>query len=309
MDKEKCGRPVAVIGSYAVGMTIACSHFPAAGETVPGRDFEMMHGGKGSNQAVAAARLGGNVLFAGCVGRDSFGDMCMDLMKEEGISGNYIVRSETGRSTGVGLIYVNEEGENEIVIDFAANEELSGADIDRMLPALKECSLVLMQLEINMDTVVYTAEKCRELGIPFVLNPAPYRQMPAELAGFCDYLIPNQTEARLMLGLDARSDISDEEAASRIWKMGAGCVIMTLGADGALIVDGNGMTKVDGIRVDAVDTTGAGDTFCGSFCVALSEGKDTREAVSLAVKAAGLSVTKYGVIQSIPYRKDVDSIS
>ena len=142
-----------------------------------------------------------------------------------------------------------------------------------------------------------------------MLNPAPYRQMPVKLPGLCDYLIPNQTEARLMLELDAKSDISDEEAASRIWKMGAGCVIMTLGADGALIVDENGMTKVDGIPVDAVDTTGAGDTFCGSFCVALSEGKDTREAVSLAVKAAGLSVTKYGVIQSIPYRKEVDRIS
>ena len=304
IGKEK--KQIVVIGSYAVGMTISCGHFPAAGETVPGKNFSMMHGGKGSNQAVAISRLGGSVVFGGCIGRDRFGDMCLELMQEEGVDSSDVRRTDSGRSTGVGLIYVNDEGENEIVIDFAANEELSAMDIERLAPKIQKSALVLAQLEIPPATVLYAAKKCHELGVPFVLNPAPYQKLPEELPQYCDYLIPNQTEARLRLGLDASSNVPDIEAAQRIWKMGVKNVIMTLGAGGALLLDSEKTVKIEGMKVKTVDTTGAGDTFCGAFCVALAEGKTAEEAVRFAVRAAGLSVTRYGVIPSIPYRQDLD---
>lgn len=304
MDRRE---KIAVIGSYAVGMTIVCDHFPISGETVPGHQFQAMHGGKGSNQAVAVSRLGAEVIFGTCVGKDSFGDRCLELYHEEGIDSSYIKRSQTGQSTGVGLIYVNKDGENEIVIDFAANNELSPSDIDEMVPMLKECRLVLMQLEINIETVVYTARKCRELGIPFVLNPAPFRKIPKELLENCDFLTPNQTEGRLLLGLETDSSLSDEDVALKIHELGVKNVIMTLGGEGALLVNGEYIKRVNGIPVEVVDTTGAGDTFSAAFCVAIAQGLMMEEAVRFANTAAALAVTKYGVIESIPTRKEVEA--
>lgn len=298
---------LAVIGSYAIGMTITCDHFPVGGETVPGSNFQLMHGGKGSNQAVAASRLGGEVLYGGCVGNDSFGDMCYRLYQEENMDTACIRRSEKGLSTGVGLIYVDSGGENEIVIDLAANLEFSPADIDRMMPRIRECSLVLMQLEMETETVLHAARKCREAGISFVLNPAPYREIPEVLLQCCDYVTPNQTEGRLMLGAASGDCISDEEVGRRLCEKGVRNVVMTLGSGGALYVNGDGIRRIPGITVQAVDTTGAGDTFSAAFCVALAEGKSTEEAIAFGNTAAGLAVTKYGVIESIPSRTAVEN--
>ncbi len=303
MKKEK----IAVIGSYAVGMTIVGDHFPIPGETVPGHDFLMCHGGKGSNQAVAAARMGAEVVYGTCVGKDSFGDGAMKLYEEEQIDAGAVRRSEKGLSTGVGLIYVNKEGENEIVIDFAANNEFSPEDVDRMVPQLKACKLLLMQLESSMETVEYAAKTCKKLGIPFVLNPAPFSPLSEELLGCCTYLTPNQTEARLILGLDSKDDRPDAEIAAMLYEKGIQNVIMTLGGDGCYIKNSQMDMQVPGIRVDAVDTTGAGDTFTGAFCVAIAEGKSIPEAVRFGNAAAGLAVTKYGVIESIPSREEAES--
>ncbi|MFR8547605.1 MAG: ribokinase [Lachnospiraceae bacterium] len=302
-------KKIAVIGSYAVGMTICCDHFPVGGETVPGNKFQAMHGGKGSNQAVAAARMGAEVLFGSCVGQDSFGDQCFKLYEQEHIDATYVKRSQTGQSTGVGLIYVNSEGENEIVIDFAANNELTPEDIEAMMPQLKQCELVLMQLEIDLKTVAYTAKRCHEEGILFVLNPAPFRELPEGVLENCDYVTPNQTEARLLLGLTAADQCSDEEVARQIHEKGAQNVIVTLGEGGAMIVNDTLCMKVPGIQVQAVDTTGAGDTFSAAFCVALAEGRSLEDAVRFGNTAAGLAVTKYGVIEAIPYRRDVENYS
>lgn len=297
---------IAVIGSYAVGMTICCDHFPVGGETVAGNNFQAMHGGKGSNQAVAAARMGAEVIFGSCVGQDSFGDKSFELYREERINASYVKRSQTGQSTGVGLIYVNSDGENEIVIDFAANKELTPEDIETMRTQLKSCKLLLMQLEIDLKTVAYAAKLCKEEGITFVLNPAPFQNLQEGILENCDYLTPNQTEARLLLGLETDDTLSDEEVAKRIHQKGVANVIMTLGGEGALIVNEEGCKKVPGIEVEAVDTTGAGDTFSAAFCVALSEDKTLEEAVRFGNIAAGLAVTKYGVVESIPYRKEVE---
>lgn len=303
MKREK----IAVIGSYAVGMTIVGDHFPIPGETVPGHDFLMCHGGKGSNQAVAAARMGGEVVYGTCVGNDSFGDGAMKLYEEEQIDARAVRRSEKGLSTGVGLIYVNREGENEIVIDFAANNEFSPEDVDHMVPELQKCKLLLMQLESSMETVEYAAKTCNKLGIPFVLNPAPFAPLSEELLGCCTYLTPNQTEARLILGLDSKDGRPDAEIAALLYEKGIQNVIMTLGGDGCYIKNNQMDMQVPGIKVEAVDTTGAGDTFTGAFCVAIAEGKSILEAVKFGNAAAGLAVTKYGVIESIPTREEAES--
>lgn len=304
MDKKK----IAVIGSYAVGMTIAGDHFPIPGETVPGHDFVMCHGGKGSNQAVAAARMGAQVVYGTCIGNDSFGDGAMKLFEEEGMDATAVRRSEKGLSTGVGLVLVNREGENEIVIDFAANKEFSPADVDRMLPVLKDCELLLMQLESSMETVEYAAEKCKEIGLPFVLNPAPYAPLSDALLANCTYITPNQTEARLILGLASDDPTEDAEIARKLADKGVKNVVMTLGGDGCYIKTADLDRQVPGFSVQVVDTTGAGDTFTGAFCVAIAEGKDIMEAVQLGNAAAGLAVTKYGVIESIPYREEAEQM-
>lgn len=302
MNKKK----IAVIGSYAVGMTISGEHFPIPGETVPGHDFIMCHGGKGSNQAVAAARMGAQVVYGTCIGADSFGDNAMKLFADEGMDATAVKRSETGQSTGVGLVLVNAEGENEIVIDFAANKEFSPADVDRMLPVLKDCALLLMQLESSMETVEYAAHKCKEIGIPFVLNPAPYAPLSDALLADCTYITPNQTEARLILGLDSNDPREDAEIARMLSEKGIENIVMTLGGNGCYIKTADMDTQVAGFKVQAVDTTGAGDTFTGAFCVAIAEGKSITEAVEFGNAAAGLSVTRYGVVESIPTREEAE---
>ena len=300
-------KKIAVIGSYAVGMTIVGDHFPIAGETVPGSDFLMSHGGKGSNQAVAAARMGGSVVYGTCVGSDSFGDMALALYRQEGMDASHVRRSRKGLSTGVGLIFVNKEGENEIIIDFAANREFSPTDVDAMLPELQSSSMLLMQLESSMETVEYAAARCREIGTPFVLNPAPYAPLSDELLQNCTYITPNQTEARKIMGLSASDPIPDGELARRIQKeKGVKNVIITLGAEGAYVQTQELSCRVEGIRVQPVDTTGAGDTFTGAFCVAIAEGMSVLDAVRFSNTAAGLAVTKAGVVESIPSREEVE---
>ena len=206
----------------------------------------------------------------------------------------------------MGLIYVNESGENEIIIDFAANKEYSRENIDAMMPAIRQCRLVLMQLECSMDIVEYTAECCKKEGIPFVLNPAPYSPLKDELLANCTFLTPNESEARQILGLAPDDPIADEEVAERLYAKGVRNVVMTLGSKGAYIRNENLKEKISGEKVEAVDTTGAGDTFTGAFCVALAEGKTIPEAVRFGNAAAGISVTKYGVVESIPTREEVN---
>ena len=302
MKKEK----IAVVGSYAVGMTIFGDHFPIAGETVPGHGFFACHGGKGSNQAVAAARMGAKVVYGTCIGNDTFGDDAMKLFDEEDMDASNVTRSKEGQSTGVGIVIVNKDGENEIVIDFGANKEFSPADIDRMVPALKECSLLLMQLECSMETVEYAAAKCKEIGVPFVLNPAPFSPLKDELLKNCTYITPNQTEARLILGLPTDDPTPDKEIARMLYEKGISNVIVTLGSEGCYIKNENLDMQVPGIKVDAVDTTGAGDTFTGAFCVALAEGKSIPDACRFGNVAAGIAVTVPGVVESIPTRETVD---
>ena len=302
MGKKK----IAVVGSYAVGMTIFGDHFPMPGETVPGYGFFMCHGGKGSNQAVAAARMGGEVVYGTCIGNDSFGDGALELFQQEGMDASAVRRSAEGKSTGVGLVLINKVGENEIVNDFGANNEFSPEDIDRMLPAIKECELLLMQLECSMETVEYAADICRQNKIPFVLNPAPFAPCSEKLLANCTYITPNQIEARRLLGLERDDPRPDGEIARMLYEKGVENVIVTMGGDGCYIKNARLDLCVPGIKVEPKDTVGAGDTFTGAFCVAIAEGKSIPEAALFGNVAAGIAITKLGVVESIPYRDEVE---
>ncbi|MDR1580626.1 MAG: ribokinase [Synergistaceae bacterium] len=295
---------ILVYGSYAVGMTMKCGSFPSAGQTVPGYSFQQFHGGKGSNQAIAAARLGGNVCYVSCVGRDMLGDAAIELFKNEGLDAR-VKRSET-RATGVGFCMVDDIGESRIIIDFGASNEVSSKDIDELRDVLASSQILLTQLESDMDTVLYAARLARSLGVTVILNPAPYRAMPDELIRNVDVITPNETEARQMLGMPADADISDESTAQKLMELGIGKVIITLGKNGALLADENDIQRIPIKRlVTPVDTTGAGDAFAGALVVALSEGKSYADAVSWANEAASLSVTRYGVVESLPYRNEL----
>ena len=296
---------ITVIGSYAVGMTMTTERLPLAGETALGHDFTVLHGGKGSNQAIAAARLGSNVRFVSCVGQDTFGDSALELFKQEGIDGTGVKRSQT-LPTAVGIVIVYESGENSIVIDFGACNDIESADIDLLEPMIKQSDMVVLQLEICLEAVLYAAQRCHTLGVPILLNPAPFQKIPEDLLPLCDYITPNETEARLLCGMKPDDPLADEEVAKMLLDKGPQNVIMTLGAKGALTLNREQSARVSGVHVDVKDTTGAGDTFSGALATALSSGENLENAVRFANFAAGLSVTRYGVVPSIPYLRDVE---
>jgi ribokinase len=294
---------IMVYGSYAVGMTMRCKVFPAAGQTVPGKDFRQFHGGKGSNQAIAAARLGGDVCYVSCVGKDKLGDAALSLFKEEGLDTR--VKISEKNATSVGFVMVEESGQNRIIINFDAPMEIGPADIDAIENELKNCKILLIQLEADIPTVVYAAKKAKEYGVCVVLNPAPYQDLPNEIYSYVDVITPNETEAKQMLGIDPVMDIPPEELGKRLLSTGIKNVIITVGENGAILADAGGITHIPvGRPVAAVDTTGAGDTFAGGLAVALGEGLSIEKAVIFANIAASISVTRHGVVESIPSREE-----
>ncbi len=302
---------VTVIGSYAVGMTMGCARFPREGETVMGRGFQLLHGGKGSNQAIAVARLGGSVTFGASLGNDSFGGAALDMLKAEGIDTTFVKRMD-GVSTGVGFVIVAESGNNEIVIDLGANHHLAPADIDRMADAIAAADLVMIQLEINPQAVIRAVDIAHEKGTRVILNPAPFQKLPDETVRKVTYLTPNETEAAAMLGWDVSRVLDGHAMEGRTLALalfdryGVNAVV-TLGEKGAYIRTSSMDEPSPGFRARAVDTTGAGDSFSGALAVALGEGKELREAVRFANGAASLSVEVEGVVPSMPYRAAVEA--
>ena len=296
---------VTVIGNYAVGMTMECQDFPQAGETVKGHNFRRLHGGKGSNQAICTARLGARTIFGGCFGKDSFGDDALAMMRDEGMDITHILRTDKD-ATGVGLVWVAASGNNEIVIGLGAAEHFMPGDVDAMLGAIKGSDILLLQLEMNLDSVAHAIEVAHGAGVPVILNPAPFSKIPDEYLRQVTYLTPNETEAAAMLGLDAIPDGAD--LARRLHATYGGTAVVTLGEKGAYVKSATIDEAVPGVKVEAVDTTGAGDTFSGALAVGLGEGMELLDAVRFATRAAALSVTVKGVVESIPYRKQVDGM-
>jgi ribokinase len=279
---------------------------PVGGETLIGHSFATVSGGKGANQAVAAARLGAQVAMVGCVGNDDYGVQLRDALLAEQIDCQAV--SKVADSSGVALIVVDDNSQNAIVIVAGANGAMTPAVIDRFDAVLQAADVIICQLEIPDATVGHALKRARALGKIVILNPAPAsRPLPADWFAAVDYLIPNESEATVLSGLPVDSLESAESAASRLIAMGAGKVIITLGAQGSLFANGQSFEHFPAPKVKAVDTTAAGDTFVGGFAAALANGKSESEAIRFGQIAAALSVTRAGAQPSIPTLFDVQA--
>jgi ribokinase len=295
---------IIVIGSSNTDMVIKSKKLPVPGETILGGTFIMNPGGKGANQAVAAARLGGNVTFVTKTGNDMFGEEAVDLFEKEKIDTAYILRDMINPS-GIALINVDENGENCIVVAPGSNGTLSAADIRGEIFETDKADLFLMQLEIPVDTVEFVAKKAAGKGNRVILNPAPACQLSDDLLGCLFLITPNETEAELLTGIKVHDFSSAEMAAAKLLEKGVKNVIITMGSSGAYLCAGGISQMIPVVPVKAVDTTAAGDIFNGALAVAISEGKEMTEAVVFANKAASVSVTRMGAQASAPYRKEI----
>jgi ribokinase len=299
--------PILVIGSYNTDLVIRCPRLPAPGETILGGTFAQHHGGKGANQAVAAARLAaaGQVHFVAKVGDDAFGRQALAQLRAEGldITG---VRVAPGQPSGVALINVaTATGENSISVAAGANEHLRPADVEAALADAAPGMVVVLQLETPLPTVLHTARQAAARGLRVVLNPAPAQPLPAGLGADLYVLTPNETEAETLTGVRVTNEATATLAAERLHAAGIGRVVLTLGAQGAYWSDGTGAALVAPPTVQVVDTTAAGDCFNGALAVALSEGHALPDAVAFACRAAALAVTRPGAQASLPTRAEL----
>lgn len=289
---------VLVIGSVNTDMVIKGRQLPRPGETVLGGRFIMAAGGKGANQAVAAARLGADVTLVAKVGRDIFGDQAIENFQREGIRTDCILRDEDN-ATGVALILVDDGGENVISVAPGANHALSPSEIAALADRIRAADVLMLQLEIPMDTVCAAAKIADGAGIPVILDPAPAAPLPEGLLSHVAYLTPNESETERLTGIPVRDETSARKAAARLLDAGAHCVIVTLGAEGALVAGPNGVSLVPSERVEAVDTTAAGDAFNGGLAHGLAGGMTLERAVRQACLVGALSATRLGAQPSL----------
>lgn len=295
---------IAVVGSSNTDMVIKTTKLPVPGETILGGTFFMNPGGKGANQAVAAARLGGKVSFIGKTGDDVFGKQARQLFEIENINTDYLL-TDPDHPSGVALITVDAKGENCIVVAPGSNSYLFQSDIDLASKEILRSDIILMQHEIPVKTVIYVANIAFEAGKKVILNPAPALQISDELLSKLYLITPNETEAELISGIPVKDIDSATLAARNLYERGVKVVIITLGSKGALLFSGEEAKLVPSPKVEAVDTTAAGDVFNGAIAVAISEGLELEKAVEFACKAAAISVTRMGAQVSAPYRKEI----
>jgi len=295
---------ILVVGSSNTDMVIKAGHLPRPGETVLGGTFLMNPGGKGANQAVSIARLGGQVTFICKTGNDIFGRQSKQLFEKEGIDTSYMF-SDSEHPSGVALITVDAKAENCIVVASGANAHLTPADLSTVHEAIENAGMILMQLEIPMDTVKYVANVARKSGKKLILNPAPAQPLDRELLQSLDLITPNETEAEMISGIKITDNDSLIACARAIYEMGVQSVIITLGAKGAFLYNDFFQELIPSYEVNAVDTTAAGDVFNAALTVAVSEGQELPEAIRFANKAASISVTRVGAQASAPYRNEV----
>jgi len=285
---------IAVIGSNMVDLITYVTRMPARGETVEAPSFEMGHGGKGANQAVAAAKLGAPVVMVTAVGDDMFADSTVRNLDRLGIDTRYVKRVP-GKSSGVAPIMVDPTGENSILIVKGANADLSPADVDRAADVLKTCDLILLQLEVPLETVYAAIAFGKRHGVRTVLNPAPATaDLALDKIRDVTFFIPNESELAILTGMPVDTDAGIAAAARRLLDQGVETVIVTLGSRGALLATGTGARRIEPVTVKAVDTTGAGDAFVGSFARFLAGGLPLEASLKQAVRYAADSVTRRG---------------
>lgn len=286
---------ISVIGSSSMDLVVTSSKRPGAGETVLGESFTTVPGGKGANQAVAAARLGADVKMIGRVGDDHFGQQILRNFEENHVHIDY-VKPVTHMESGTAHI-VLAEGDNSIVVVKAANNEVTPAYVEEALDVIRNSDIVLIQQEIPPETIVYVSEICAKYQVPLLLNPAPAREVEESVIANATYITPNEHEAAIMF-----KDMSLQEALRKYPNK----LIVTEGSNGVRFFDGEQEVVVPTYKVEAVDTTGAGDTFNAAFAVALAEGKSLADSVKFANRAASLSVTKFGAQGGMPTRREVE---
>ncbi len=295
---------IVVIGSSNTDLVINTSRIPDPGETVLGGRFMMAAGGKGANQAVAAQRLGGDVTFVTCIGDDFFGRDALAGYNREGMNTSF-VSVRKGVPSGVASIFVDDGAENVIVVAPGANSELGKAEIDAAEKEIEAADFVLMQLETPMETEEYAASRAFAAGTKVVLNPAPAAELSDSLLSKLWLITPNRTETQLITGLPVTNAEEAAAAAEALVAKGVKNVVITLGSKGAYVLSEDFRGVIPANQVKAVDTTGAGDTFNGALCVALSEGRSLRDACRFAAKASAISVTRMGAQPSIPFRNEI----
>jgi len=300
MEKDR----IIVIGSANMDMVVKTDHIPVPGETVLGGAFLMNPGGKGANQAVSIARLGGDVSFISKVGNDVFGRQSKQTFEEEGIDTDGVLE-DTKTPSGVALITVDKSGENSIVVASGANLNLTPKDVEQYLNKIPRVNIVLLQLEIPMETVKFAVQYASKHGIKIILNPAPANPMISELFNFIDVITPNSNEAELLSGIVVKDIDSAKTAAESIFQQGVKNVVITLGANGAVLLNEEGFQIVPANKVETIDTTAAGDVFNGALALAIAEGKDILSGVHFACQAASIAVTRMGAQSSIPFRREL----
>jgi ribokinase len=296
---------ILVVGSANADLMIATSRLPKPGETVRGHDFLVAPGGKGANQAIAAARLGGDVGFIGSIGDDDFGRSMRTSLLDSGVDTAHL-RVRPNSSTGVALILSETSGENMIAIDAGANDFLMPADIDAVADAIAKASIIVCQFESPAATIEHVVEVAKACGVPVLLNPAPARRIGDEMLDGISFLVPNRQELAGLTGLPTNTVADVEAAAKALLHRGAQSVIVTLGRDGALRATADGTRVFRAPVVEAVDTTGAGDTFVGGFAAAWCRTSDVDAAIIFAQRAAAYSVTSRGAQASMPWLSDLD---
>jgi ribokinase len=298
---------IAVAGSLNMDLVVRSPRIPRPGETIIGGEYRHVPGGKGANQAIAAARLGAEVSMVGRLGRDAFGDQLRRNLAAGGVDTAFVLQEE-GIATGVALIVVDDAGQNSIVVAPGANMRLSPADVDAAAHALAGADALLLQLESPLDAVIRAAEVARDHGVTVILNPAPARTLPPHLLCMVDVLIPNESEAALLTGLSVDSQSEAEEAAAALLQLGVGAAVLTLGARGALLAREGHRQIAPAFPVQPVDTTAAGDAFVAGFAVALAEGSTMADAVRWGNAAGALATTQHGAQPSLPSRTAVEQL-
>jgi len=298
---------ITVVGSVNMDLIVRTPRIPSPGETIIGSGFHTAPGGKGANQAVAAARLGAQVSMVGRVGKDEFAATLLENLTLTNVNTQFVIQDPEA-PTGVALIEVDDSGENSIVVASGANMRVSSLDVDAAQEVISGADLLLLQLGIPLKTILQAAVIAKRKNVTVILNPAPARKLTSELLNLVDILIPNETETALLTGLPVGSQSEIRAAASSLLTSGVKTVILTLGENGALLTQGGKSEFFPAFQVKPVDTTAAGDAFVGGFAVALAEGKPMTEAIRWGNAAGALATTRLGAQPSLPMRQDVELI-
>lgn len=297
---------IVVIGSSNVDLLMKMDHLPEKGETVTDAEFFQVYGGKGANQAVAAARAGGNVAFVNCVGEDAYTPQMVQNYKNDGIDTRFVFQ-EKGVASGHALIMIGGEGMNYLSVAPGANYQLTPEKINEAMPVIEQAAMIVMQYEIQEETIKYVIDIANRKGIPVMWNCAPARAFDVSYIPKINILVLNEVEAGFLAGMQVENETDAEIAAKKLVDSGVEKVIITLGSKGAFVLTKTEKVSVPSFKVEAVDTTAAGDTFCGAFAVALVEGKSLKDALQFASAAAAISVTRIGAQPSAPTRTEIEA--